>query len=486
MPAPRRGRAAARCRRRLRDDAQVHNEPRRAGGRGGGGPSREPAGDKAVGEAPAAPPASAASLGGSPGGPRCQPPPAGDATHRGGEVRRPLLRPSAPLLGSFWGALLWCFGVVFFSFPRGAGGLQLLPVSPLSRRVCLGGGRGDRAEGRGGGGRGGRAARAAGGGARLCWRKEGRAAEQPPRSPGGPFPSSLPRGGPRVRRRAVFTPGLLPRPRRGALGAPLAPRNGLGRRGPAGKGRRRLLVNYRLVNCGAREGRGGAAPAPGAVLAAGGRPASAAGRHGCGDRPAGAIRGAGGGHGNKGRRGGRAGCPWLLLACGGSPAWPALLLSSSPGGEDRSAAAPGPGCAGGIANEVRELHQKGERGGGGGAAELGPCPRPSAGGRRLSRGGGGAGGLAAGGARPPRRRPGGGLPACPVRQSGVRLPAPRSPACPAPGAQPRARFLVCGPAAVAHGGRQRYRRDAAVRPARGRHIAPRSRRVHIQLLLCSV
>lgn len=152
MPAPRRGRAAARCRRRLRDDAQVHNEPRRAGGRGGGGPSREPAGDKAVGEAPAAPPASAASLGGSPGGPRCQPPPAGDATHRGGEVRRPLLRPSAPLLGSFWGALLWCFGVVFFSFPRGAGGLQLLPVSPLSRRVCLGGGRGDRAEGRGGGG----------------------------------------------------------------------------------------------------------------------------------------------------------------------------------------------------------------------------------------------------------------------------------------------------------------------------------------------
>lgn len=126
--------------------------PAARGGRGGGGPSREPAGDKAVGEAPAAPPASAASLGGSPGGPRCQPPPAGDATHRGGEVRRPLLRPSAPLLGSFWGALLWCFGVVFFSFPRGAGGLQLLPVSPLSRRVCLGGGRGDRAEGRGGGG----------------------------------------------------------------------------------------------------------------------------------------------------------------------------------------------------------------------------------------------------------------------------------------------------------------------------------------------
>lgn len=97
--------AAARWRRRLRDGAQVHNEPRRAGGRGGGGPSREPAGDKAVGEAPPAPPASAASLGGSPGGPRCPPPPAGDATHRGGEVRCLVLRPSTPPFLGYFGFL---------------------------------------------------------------------------------------------------------------------------------------------------------------------------------------------------------------------------------------------------------------------------------------------------------------------------------------------------------------------------------------------
>lgn len=54
--------------------------------------------------------------------------------------------------GRFGGLCFGVLGLFFFSFPRGAGGLQLLPVSPLSRRVCLGGGRGDRAEGRGGGG----------------------------------------------------------------------------------------------------------------------------------------------------------------------------------------------------------------------------------------------------------------------------------------------------------------------------------------------
>lgn len=114
-----------------------------------------------------------------------------------------------------------------------------------------------------------------------------------------------------------------------------------------------LLVNYSF-NSGAREGRGGATPAPGGCI-------------GCGDRPAGAIRGAGGGHGNKGRRGReprREGWQRPLVVRRGSPACPALPLSRSPGGEDRSAAEPGPGCAGGIANEVRELHQKGECGGG--------------------------------------------------------------------------------------------------------------------------
>lgn len=166
-----------------------------------------------------------------------------------------------------------------------------------------------------------------------------------------------------------------------------------------------MSVNYRLVNCGAREGRGGAVPAPGAVLAAG------------------AIRGAGGGHGNKGRRGREGERVGWRLSAGGSPARPALLLSRSPGGEERSVAAPGPGRAGGTANEVRELHQKGECGGdgasGGGARCLTTPSRFAAAGSKVS-------GLPGGRSRQdslmpgrPRQRPG-----QPYRRDGVAMEPP--------------------------------------------------------------
>lgn len=112
----------------------------------------------------------------------------------------------------------------------------------------------------------------------------------------------------------------------------------------------------------------------------------------------------------------------------------ALLLSCSPGGEDSSAAAPGPRCTGWIANEVRELHQEGECGGG--VAGLSSClPQPKA------------------------------VASC-VAQSGGRQPAPRSPIFLAAAAQPRAPLLVPRLATITPGGqhlpRQRYRGDAAV------------------------